>query len=162
MRHAWQSGMDTRDDRQLEVLRWTYGLVPIAAGADKFTNLLTQWGKYLSPTARDMLPVSTRTFMRAVGLIEIAAGALVLNRKTSRIGAYVVGGWLGAIAANLILDRKYDIAVRDIAMGIGAISLGRFLARQVERRTAERERTPRMPAVSPGARQGSDTEYALH
>jgi uncharacterized membrane protein YphA (DoxX/SURF4 family) len=132
---------DTALDRQIEVLRWTYGLVPIAAGLDKFTNLLTDWPKYLSPTARDVLPVSTRTFMRAVGVIEIAAGALVLNRKTSRLGAYVVGGWLGAIAANLIANRSYDIAVRDIAMGIGAVSLGRFLAAQLERRKPrERER----------------------
>jgi len=155
---------DTRDDRQVEVLRWTYGLVPIAAGADKFTNLLTDWGKYLSPTARDMLPVSSRTFMRAVGIVEIAAGALVLHPRTSRLGAYVVAGWLGAIAANLVMDRKYDIAVRDIAMGIGAFSLGRFLARRAERRAAEQQRTPVESDLAAATRapQAGGTAFSMH
>ncbi len=135
-------------DRDVELLRWTYGLVPIAAGADKFTNLLTEWSKYLSPTARRLIPMSPRAFMRTVGVIEIAAGALVLNRKTSHIGAYVVSGWLGAIAANLVLERDYDIAVRDVAMGIGAFVLGRFLARRVMRRTATRSDTRTTDASS--------------
>jgi uncharacterized membrane protein YphA (DoxX/SURF4 family) len=147
-------------DSQVEVLRWTYGLVPIVAGADKFTNLLADWSKYLSPTARDALPVSPRTFMRAVGLVEIAAGALVLAPKTSRLGAYVVAGWLGAIAANLVLDRKYDIAVRDVVMGIGAITLGRFLAR----RATSQRRTPEDTAHtgSPPVREADGRAYALH
>jgi uncharacterized membrane protein YphA (DoxX/SURF4 family) len=134
-------------DRQTELLRWTYALVPITAGADKFTNLLTDWSKYLSPRARELLPVSPRTFMRAVGVIEIAAGALVLDRKTSRIGAYVVGGWLGAIALNLIANRSFDVAVRDVVMGIGALSLARLLASRDE----VRRETPR---------QRSETDYA--
>ena len=132
---------DATMNRQVELLRWTYGLVPIAAGADKFANVLCDWKKYLAPVAKDMLPVKPRTFMRAVGVIEMAAGALVLNRKTAKLGAYVVGGWLGAIAANLVLNRSYDIAVRDVVMGIGAISLGRFLARQAEERARARRRT---------------------
>ena len=117
-------------DRPAEMLRWTYGLVPIAAGADKFTNLLTTWDRYLSPLARRLSPVRPRTLMRAVGLVEIAAGALVLNRKTARLGAYVVGGWLGAIALNLFAKRaNYDVAVRDIVIGIGAVALARMLAK---------------------------------
>lgn len=127
------------DDNHVEMMRWTYGLVPLAAGADKFTNLLCEWDKYLSPTARDMLPVSPRTFMRAVGIVEMAAGALVLAPKTSRLGAAVVGGWLGAIAANLVMDRRYDIAVRDLAMGIGALSLAHFLGKRAARK-AEAQR----------------------
>jgi len=27
----------------INILKWTYGLVPIAAGADKFTHILTNW-----------------------------------------------------------------------------------------------------------------------
>ncbi len=119
--------MSSTIDRQAEVLRWTYGLVPIAAGADKFTNLLTDWEQYLSPAAKRVLPVSPRTFMRAVGAIEIAAGALVLTRKTSRIGAYIVAGWLGAIALNLVANRSLDVAIRDVVMGISAVSLARIL-----------------------------------
>jgi len=115
-------------DRPSEIMRWTYGLVPIVSGADKFTNLLTDWTQYLSPIATRIVPVKPSTFMRAVGLIEIAAGALVLKRRTSRLGAYVVGGWLAAIAANLVTKRSnYDVAVRDLVMGIGAVSLARML-----------------------------------
>lgn len=132
--------MQRADDRESEVMRWTYGLVPIVAGADKFTNLLTDWQKYLSPTARRTLPVAPSTFMRAVGVIEIAAGALVLNRKTAPVGAYVVGGWLGAIALNLIANRDFDIAVRDVVMGIGAITLARRLHRAAREARERRER----------------------
>jgi hypothetical protein len=31
------------------LLKFTYGLIPIIAGADKFTNILTDWSHYLSP-----------------------------------------------------------------------------------------------------------------
>src|SRR3954447_4269777 len=58
------------------MLRLGYGLVPIVAGADKFTNLLTDWEKYLSPEVERRIPVDGRTFMRLVGLVEIAAGLL--------------------------------------------------------------------------------------
>lgn len=125
-------------DRSSEILRWTYGLVPITAGADKFTNFLTDWRKYLNPTATRAVHVRPRTFMRAVGLVEMAAGALVLIPRTSRIGAYVVGGWLGAIALNLITKRSnYDVAVRDLVMGISAITLGKLIA--ARRREREHE-----------------------
>src|SRR5256885_17048283 len=57
------------------LLRIGYGLVPIVAGADKFTNLLVDWDRYLSPKVERRLPVDGRTFMRLVGVVEIAAGA---------------------------------------------------------------------------------------
>jgi len=128
-------------DRESEVMRWTYALVPVVAGADKFANLITDWGKYLSPAARRALPVSPRTFMRAVGVIEIAAGSLLFSRKTAPLGAYVVGGWLGAIAANLIANRSFDVAVRDIVMGIGAFALAQRL-RKAARERREHDEVP--------------------
>lgn len=113
--------------------------MPIAAGADKFANLLTDWEHYLSPVARRLVPMRPRTFMRAVGVIEIAAGALVLNRRTARVGAYVVGAWLGAITLDLLTTRKnYDVAVRDIVLGIGALTLGRLLRVRAEDRPPAR------------------------
>lgn len=115
-----------RTDAAYWALRATYGAIPIVAGADKFTNLLTDWSKYLSPVAQDMLPVGPETFMRGVGLIEIAAGALVLSPRFTRLGAYVVSGWLVAIAGNLLTGGAYDIAVRDVAMAVGAFSLARL------------------------------------
>ncbi len=108
-----------------QVLKYTYGLVPIVAGLDKFTNLLTNWQDYLSPFITNMLPFSAGTFMAVVGIIEIAAGILVLIRP--QIGAYVVMGWLALIALNLILGGHYlDVAVRDLVMAIGAFSLAKL------------------------------------
>jgi uncharacterized membrane protein YphA (DoxX/SURF4 family) len=104
------------------LLRIGYGVIPIVAGADKFTNLLTDWEKYLSPEVEDRLPVDGRTFMRLVGLVEIAAGLLVLRRP--RLGGAVVSGWLAGITGNLLsMRRHWDIAVRDALLAVGAAAL---------------------------------------
>ncbi len=104
------------------LLRIGYGLVPILAGADKFTNLLTDWNQYLSPKVERRLPVDGRTFMRLVGLAEIAAGLLVLRRP--KAGGAVVSGWLLAITGNLLSMGKYlDIAARDALLAAGAAAL---------------------------------------
>jgi hypothetical protein len=63
--------MDTHDlDRVYVPLRLCYGLVPIAAGADKFFNLLTDWSKYLPGSIAKILPMSPHAFMMVVGVIE--------------------------------------------------------------------------------------------
>lgn len=117
--------MESKLDHIYTTLRLTYGLVPIVAGLDKFTNLLTDWTGYLAPAAEGMLPFSPQVFMYLVGIIEIAAGILVLLKP--RIGAYVVAAWLVAIAINLVLTGRYfDIAVRDLVMAVGAFCLGRL------------------------------------
>lgn len=106
-------------------LRWTYGLVPVVAGLDKFFNLLADWEGYLSPAVAALLPVSPGTFMAVVGVIEIAAGVVVLTRWT-RLGAYLVAAWLVLIAVNLLLAGFYDVAVRDLVMAVGAYTLARL------------------------------------
>jgi hypothetical protein len=103
----------------------TYGLVPLLAGLDKFFNLLADWPKYLSPAVAGLLPMSAQSFMYAVGVIEIAAGLLVLTRWT-RLGAWIVAAWLVAIAINLVTLGMFDIAVRDLAMAVGAYTLARL------------------------------------
>lgn len=104
------------------ILKFTYGLVPIVAGADKFTNLLTNWSDYLNPAVAAMLPFSAATFMLIVGAIEIIVGLLVFI--DAQKGAYLVSAWLVLIALTLIASGKYlDVAVRDIVMAIGAYSL---------------------------------------
>lgn len=109
-------------DRVISILKWTYGLVPIVAGADKFTHLLVDWNKYLAPVVTDVLPLSAGTFMSVVGIIEIVAGIIVLTRPN--VGSIIVACWLVAIALNLLLTGQYyDIAVRDTVMAIGAFSL---------------------------------------
>ncbi|UOE49094.1 hypothetical protein MTO98_32365 [Mucilaginibacter sp. SMC90] len=107
------------------ILKFTYGLIPIAAGADKFTNLLTDWAHYLNPTLKSMLPFSDHVFMMIVGVIEIIAGILVfLNLQK---GAFLVSAWLVLIALSLLASGNYlDVAVRDIAMAIGAFSLAKL------------------------------------
>lgn len=109
-------------ERVTSILRWTYGLVPIVAGADKFTQILTNWDKYLAPVVTDIIPLQPHTFMLIVGVIEIIAGIVVLAKP--KLGSLIVGFWLLGIVVNLLLTGQYfDIAVRDAVMAIGAFSL---------------------------------------
>jgi uncharacterized membrane protein YphA (DoxX/SURF4 family) len=131
---------DSRIDTPYWTLRMTYGLVPIVAGLDKFANILVDWDKYLSPLATDILPIPGYQFMYAVGVIEIIAGLLVLSRF-ARFGAYLVSGWLAAIAINLVTTGQYyDIAVRDTVMAIGAFCLARLHEARAESRVPVRRR----------------------
>jgi uncharacterized membrane protein YphA (DoxX/SURF4 family) len=107
------------------VLRLTFGIVPIVAGLDKFTNLLTHWSDYLNPGLAGMLPVNAMTFMKIVGVIEIVAGIVVLVRPLA--GAYIVMAWLICIALQLIAGGHYlDVAVRDLVMAMGAFTLAKL------------------------------------
>ena len=107
------------------VLRFTFGIVPIVAGLDKFTDLLTNWDMYLHPGIASMLPFSVHTFMQIVGVIEIIAGILVFAKPV--LGGYVVMAWLICIALQLIASGKYfDVAVRDLVMSISAMSMARL------------------------------------
>lgn len=107
------------------LLRFTFGLVPIVAGADKFTNLLTNWEQYLNPSLSKILPFNTHIFMMIVGVIEIIAGIIVLAKP--QVGAWIVSAWLLLIAITLIASGSFlDVAVRDVVMAIGAYSLVRL------------------------------------
>jgi uncharacterized membrane protein YphA (DoxX/SURF4 family) len=117
----------------------TYGLVPLLAGLDKFMNLLADWPSYLSPTVAGLLPVSPETFMHLVGIIEVAVGLLVLTRWT-RLGAWIAAAWLVLIAVNLVTLGHFDIAVRDLAMAVGAITLARLAELRQEAPAAVGER----------------------
>jgi hypothetical protein len=113
--------------RVIQTLHWTYGLVPIVAGADKFMHLLTDWNKYLAPAVTDIIPLTPNVFMSIVGVIEIVAGIIVLIRP--KIGSLIVCLWLLGIAVNLLLTGQYfDIAVRDTVMAIGAFCLHTLLS----------------------------------
>ena len=109
-------------------LRIALGVGPIAAGIDKYFNKLTDWTMYLSPLATRMLPVKDTTFMHIVGVVEVIAGIIVLTRWT-RIGSYIVGLWLLAIAANLLTTGMfYDLAVRDVEIAVAAFALSQLSA----------------------------------
>jgi DoxX. len=119
-------------------LRIGLGVGPIITGLDKYFNKLADWGMYLSPLATKFIPVSTATFMHVIGAVEILAGVIVLSRWT-RIGSYIVMGWLVAIAVNLVTTGMfYDLAMRDVEIAIGAFALSQLTAVR-ELRTAEHQ-----------------------
>ena len=107
------------------LLKLTFGIVPIVAGLDKFTNLLTHWENYIHPGIAGIIPFAPHTFMMIVGVIEIIAGIIVLANPA--IGGYIVAAWLTLIALTLLASGNYlDVAVRDLVMAIGAFSLARI------------------------------------
>jgi uncharacterized membrane protein YphA (DoxX/SURF4 family) len=106
------------------LLRVVFGVVPIVAGLDKFTNWLTHWVQYLSPWVNQVMPPTL--FLHVVGVIEILAGILVLSRF-SRFGALLVSAWLVGVAVTLFSSGRFlDVAVRDLVMAAGAFTLARL------------------------------------
>lgn len=120
-----------------QMLRFVIGGTAVAAGADKFFNLLTDWEQYLAPVARRRIPIEPRNFMRLVGIIEMAVGGTILSGR-SRVGGYIAGAWLLGIAANLIANRDYDIAARDVNIAAGAFALARMTGKKRGIRQPER------------------------
>ncbi|MBW3662851.1 MAG: hypothetical protein KY469_07100 [Actinobacteria bacterium] len=116
------------------LLRAGFGVAPILFGLDKFFNLMVEWQYYLWDGVVDALPWTAQEIMYGVGVIEIAAGLLVLFAP--RIGAPLVAFWLGTIVVNLVVlswfgdpvepigrTEYWDIALRDFGLMIGAIAL---------------------------------------
>jgi uncharacterized membrane protein YphA (DoxX/SURF4 family) len=117
---------DKRVESAWWALRIGLGVAPVAAGLDKFFNLLADWEGYLSPAFQALLPVSAVTFMHLVGIVEIFVGLAILTRWT-RVGSYVVMAWLVLIALNLLTTGRFlDVAVRDVEMAIAAYTLARL------------------------------------
>ena len=106
-------------------LRYAFGLVPLLAGLDKFTNLLTDWTQYVAPIAQAMLPIAPATFLHIVGIVEVAVGLAILTRWTIP-ASYVAALWLTLIAVNLVLAGFFDIAVRDLVLAVAAFTLARL------------------------------------
>jgi uncharacterized membrane protein YphA (DoxX/SURF4 family) len=107
------------------LLRSAFTVAPIAFGLDKFFNVMVDWPTYLAPWIDDIVPGSGQDFMYVVGVIEILAGIVVALRP--RYGAYVVAAWLGAIIVNLLTYAGYyDIALRDLGLLLGALTLARL------------------------------------
>ena len=107
------------------LMKYTFVIVPIVAGLDKFTNLLVDWEKYIHPGLLGMLPFSGHTFMMIVGVIEIVAEIIVWRK--AEIGGYIVAAWLTSIALTLLASFNYmDVAVRDLVMAISAFSMARI------------------------------------
>ncbi len=105
------------------ILRFGFTILPILAGLDKFFNFLTNWEQYLSFSFTFF--GSTHTTMLVVGVVEIIAGIGVWLKP--KIFAYIIMLWLFGIIANLLmLERFYDISLRDLGLSLGALALARL------------------------------------
>lgn len=113
-----------------QFLRATLGVVALAAGLDKFLELLADWDVYLAPPARDLLN-GGQGFMYAVGVIEALVGIAILSGKT-RVFGYALSAWLVAISVNLVVGGWYDVAVRDLVIAAAAFSLARLAQARAE------------------------------
>jgi uncharacterized membrane protein YphA (DoxX/SURF4 family) len=118
---------DLRDPRYqaFALLRVAFCVAPIAFGVDKFFNVMVDWPTYLAPWIDDIVPGSGQDLMYVVGAIEVLAGVIVALKP--RYGAYVVAAWLGGIVVNLLTySGFYDIALRDVGLMLGALTLARL------------------------------------
>jgi uncharacterized membrane protein YphA (DoxX/SURF4 family) len=110
------------------LLRIGFAVAAILFGLDKFFDVLVNWEIYLAPWINDIVPGNAAEAMYAVGVIEIAAGIAVAVKP--RYGAYLVAAWLGGIIINLLtLSGYYDIALRDFALLLAALTLARLASR---------------------------------
>jgi uncharacterized membrane protein YphA (DoxX/SURF4 family) len=110
------------------LLRTTFTVAPVVFGLDKFTNLLTDWPRYLAGWIDAIVPGTAQQAMYAVGVVEVLAGVLVA--VVPRIGAWVVAAWLAGIVVDLVTGPgAYDVALRDLGLLAGAVALARLAVR---------------------------------
>jgi len=108
-----------------QILHLGFIAAPVLAGIDKFFHYLCNWDQYLAPWVANLTLGGGHTLMRAVGVIEAAAGLLVAFKP--RLGAPVVGVWLCLIIVNLASMGSYlDVALRDLGLALGAFALWRL------------------------------------
>jgi uncharacterized membrane protein YphA (DoxX/SURF4 family) len=116
-----------------KLLHVGFTIAPIAAGLDKFFDVLVNWDAYLAPIASRVVGGHDHAFMMIVGVIEIIAGIGVA--LWPRVFSYVVAAWLLGIIVNLLLIPPsnpiphYDVALRDFGLLLGALALARLSPR---------------------------------
>ena len=108
------------------LLRIGFVVLPILMGLDKFAEVMNEnWSAYLATEFNDVIPGSAQDAMYAVGAVEILAGLIVLF--SPRFGGLLVAGWLSGIILSLLLVGGYgDIALRDVGLLLGALTLFRL------------------------------------
>jgi hypothetical protein len=108
------------------LLRIAFTVAPILFGLDKFAEVLTDdWTRYLASEFNDIIPGSAQDAMYMVGVVEIAAGLVVLT--VPRFGGLLVAAWLAGIIISLLLVGGYgDIALRDFGLLLAALTLARL------------------------------------
>jgi len=136
-------------------LRIFFGIVPIVAGLDKFTNLLVVWEKYLAPQFAHLVPA--HAFMLAVGIIEIVAGIGVLFTPWTKVFATIVGLWLLGIARHVSLNRPRTASDKDLDQ---VVDPKRRSARSMAiRREMDRLLERALERMTPNDRQIVDLHY---
>jgi hypothetical protein len=112
------------------LLRIGFFVLPVLMGLDKFAEVMNDnWPAYLASEYNDIIPGSGQDAMYAVGVIEIIAGFVVL--VVPRFGGLLVAGWLAGMILSLLLVGGYgDIALRDVGLLLGALTLFRLAATQ--------------------------------
>jgi hypothetical protein len=123
------------------LLRLGFTVAPILFGLDKFFNVMVDWSRYVAPWVDDVFPGAAEQLMYAVGVIEVVAGIAVAVAPW--IGGYVVAAWLGGIIVNLLTadpTRYYDIALRDLGLLLGALTLARLASASRSKRIASPDR----------------------
>jgi hypothetical protein len=107
------------------LLRAGFAVLPVVFGLDTFADVLTDWPHYLAPQIDELVPGSAHQAMLVVGVVEVAAGILVA--VTPRIGSWVVAAWLAGIIGNLLLlGDFYDVALPDLGLLLGTLTLARL------------------------------------
>jgi uncharacterized membrane protein YphA (DoxX/SURF4 family) len=107
------------------LLRVGFCALPIVMGIDKFFNSMVLWPQYLADWINNIVPGTAQQLMYAVGVVEIVAGLIVALKP--RYGAYLVAAWLAGIIINLVTYGEWtDIALRDLGLMLGALTLGRL------------------------------------
>jgi hypothetical protein len=107
------------------LLRNAFTITLILAGADKFLNAMIDWMQYVAPVIPRTFGIPPEIFLRGVGIVEIALG--VWLSLVPRRAAYWVAVWLGLIILNsLLAGTHFDVALRDFALLLGALALGRL------------------------------------
>jgi hypothetical protein len=108
------------------MLRVAFTVAPILFGLDKFLGFMVDdWTMYLATEFNSLIPGSAQDAMHIVGVVEILAGLTVAI--VPRFGGLLVAAWLGGIIINLLLVGGYaDIALRDLGLLVGALTLARL------------------------------------
>jgi hypothetical protein len=107
------------------LLRNAFTIALVLAGADKFLNAMIDWVQYLAPVIPQTLGIPPEIFLRGVGIVELGLGIWI--SFVPRRAAYWVAGWLGLIIVNSVLaGTHFDVALRDFALLLGAVALGRL------------------------------------
>jgi hypothetical protein len=112
------------------LLRIGFVVLPILMGIDKFAEVMNEnWTAYLATEFNDIIPGNAQDAMYAVGAVEILAGLVIL--VVPRFGGLLVAAWLAGIIVSLLLVGGYgDIALRDLGLLLGALTLFRLASAQ--------------------------------